>query len=113
MTVTYDITNSIGRIRLLIGDRTIATAHFTDEEITYFLTENGNVINLGAAAALEAWASDLAEGFDSERIGDYSYSRKSGSNKLDLAAKLRGNDANSPVMDWAEMDLENFGEIEL
>jgi hypothetical protein len=112
MTITYDLATNIGKVRLKIGDTSTTAAHFTDDEITYFLTEAGNVINLAAAASLEAWAASLSENAESERIGDYSYSKKSAQNKLDLAAKLREADSNTPVMDWAEFDLENMGEEE-
>jgi len=62
-------------------------------------------VNLAAAQALEAWAASLSDSMTSESIGDYSYSKKSVSNKLELAKTLRQNDDNNPVMTWAEMDL--------
>jgi hypothetical protein len=112
MTATYDLTTDIGKIRLLIGDKDVTPAtdaHFSDEELQVFLTDEGSV-NLAAAAALEAWAADLSENATNETIGDYSYSKKSVANKLDLAQKLRDKEANTPAFDWSEMDLTNYGE---
>ncbi|MBN1690447.1 MAG: hypothetical protein JW901_05460 [Dehalococcoidia bacterium] len=83
--------------------------HFTDEELQVFLTLEGSV-NLAAAAALEAWAASFSESATSETIGDYSYSKKSVQNKLELAQKLRDKENNTPAMGWSEMDLETFGE---
>ncbi|MDD5081774.1 MAG: hypothetical protein PHU08_00230 [Dehalococcoidales bacterium] len=105
MTTTYDITNSVGQVRLIISDTVIATAHFTDEEITYFLTANGNSVNLAAAQALEAWAASYAANADSEHIGDYAYAQTITKKMLDLAARLRETEATTPVLDWAEMTL--------
>lgn len=113
MTVTYSLNDNVGRVRLLISDKNTNAAVFTDEEITYFLTENGNNINLAAAAALESWAASYAANASSESIGDYSYSQKILDNMLKLAENLRTKDSNTPVMTYAEMDLEGMGEDEL
>jgi hypothetical protein len=107
MAITYDITTDVGKIRLLISDTSLTEAHFSDEELQVFLTMGGSV-NLGAAIALESWAANLSESMSSESIGDYSYSKKSVSNKLELAKTLRENEGNAPVMSWAEMDLEDM-----
>lgn len=104
MEDTYNLTNDIGKVRLLIGDTDIADTQFSDEEITAFLTMGGSV-NIAAALALESWAATLTDSALSEKIGDYAYSKKAAANKLDLAARLRGNEATIPVSDWAEMDL--------
>ena len=104
MTVTYDITTTVGKIRLIIGDTDITDAIFTDEELTYFYTTDGS-INLAAATALEAWAAKYATSAASEKIGDYAYTQKIMDNMLNLAAKLRETDASTPSFDWAEMDL--------
>ena len=71
MIATYDITTDVGKVRLLIGDKTITDPVFYDEEITVFLVNNGNSIYLSAAEALEAWASSYGANADSEKIGDY------------------------------------------
>jgi len=107
MTITYDITTDIGIIRLLIGDNDIVPptdAHFTDEELQVFLTLTGDVY-LAAAMALQAWAATLSASATSERIGDYSYTKKTVDNMLALAAQLTIASTSGPVMDWAEPDL--------
>lgn len=107
MVATYDLTTNIGRVRLLIHDTTIASAHFTDEEITAFLTMVSNSIYLAAAIALEAWAASLSESAVSEKIGDYAYTKKQAANKLALAERYikAEAEAETPALTWAEMNL--------
>lgn len=93
----------IEKIRLKIGDKTVPY-HFTDVELQSFLTDESSV-SLASAAALEAWASAYAANADSEKIGDYSYSQKIVDKMLSLAKSLRDREAETPVMEWAEMDL--------
>lgn len=114
MTVTYDLSTLTGKVRLLIGDKDVTNPVFTDEELTQFLTDAGSVVNLAAAAALEAWAASYSSNADSERIGDYAYTQKIVQNKLDTAKRLRDNDSTIPAMDWAEMALadDDIGEVE-
>jgi len=105
MTVTYDITTNVGKVRLVIGDTDITANIFTDEELTYFLTEHSSNINLAAADALEAWAAKYTAGPDSEKIGDYAYTQKAVDKMLALAAKLREKESETPAFEWSEMDL--------
>ncbi len=110
MTVTYDITTDVGKVRLMIGDNILTSYKFTNEEIGYFLSSNSNNINLAAADALEAWASAYATNADTERIGDYSYSQGIVKKMLDLAAKLREKDSSVPLFDIASMNLTGIVE---
>jgi len=108
MTWTYDITNDIGKVRLLISDTNIVpvtNAHFSDEELQYFLTANGDDVNLAAAMALEAWAASFSASVDSERIGDYSYTQSRVTKMLDVAARLRATATDVPAMAWAEINV--------
>ena len=107
--MSYDLTTNIGKVRLIIGDNT-AVEVFTDIEITYFLTVNGNNITLAAADALEAWMSKYATSPDSEKIGDYAYTQKIIQNMNKLQTELREKDASSPVLEIAEMDLSGLGD---
>lgn len=109
---TYNLSTDIGKVRLKISDKDIINPHFTDEEITAFLAESGNVINLAAAAALESWAASVSDTADSEKIGDYSYTKKQAQNMLELSKRLRDNDSNTPACDWAEMNLVDVGEAD-
>ena len=105
MTIVYDITNNVGKVRLIIGDTSTTNNVFTDDELTYFLNLYSSNINLAAADALEAWAAKYATNADSERIGDYSYSQKIVDKMLNLAKSLRDKESMTPALDWAEMDL--------
>ena len=89
-------------VQLLIG-ATVAAA-FTDAEILRFLDLGGSVF-MAAALALKAQAASLAEGLDSEKIGDYAYSKKVIDNYVKLAENFEARDAKTPAFDWAEMDL--------
>lgn len=107
-TWTYDTTTNIGRVRLLIGDTDIVPttdAQFSDEEITAFLAMASDSLRLAASLALESWASTVSGNMSSEKIGDYAYSKKEAENKLALAKKYREEDALTPYLTWAEMDL--------
>jgi len=105
MTVTYDITTNVGKVRLTIGDTDTTDNVFTDEELEYFLSVHSNSVNLASADALEAWAAKYATNADSEKIGDYSYTSKSVDKLTKLAGELRDKEFSTPIMEWAEMDL--------
>ena len=114
MTTTYDITTTVGQVRLIIGDTDVhpgSDAVFSDEELTYFYSIGGSV-TLGAAMAAEAWAAKYAVNATGETIGDYAYTSKAVDNLLALAKRLRdlADDSLTPAMDWAELDLINVTE---
>jgi len=107
MAFTYDLTTDIGKIRLNINDKvntSDAPAHFSDEELQVFLTAGGNT-NVGSALALEAWTAADFDAMDSEKIGDYQYTRGAVSKKLTLAKVYRDADASAPVLEFGTMDL--------
>jgi len=114
-TWTYDPTNDIGKVRLLIGDTDItptSDAHFTDEEIQAMLTLYGDVL-LAASYLLESWAASLSTTtLKSERIGDYSYSKDPVGDKIALAKKYRDEANSQPVSDIAEWDFAYEEETE-
>ena len=112
MTATYNVTTDIGKIRLMIADTSIITPHFSDEELAFFLSLYPGSYRLPAAQALEAWASAMSQTADSERIGDYSYTKKQVSNLLALATKLREDENTNPIVDWSSMDFTTYGDIE-
>jgi len=105
MSVTYDITTLVGKVRLIIGDTDITNNVFTDEEIEYFLGENDGNINLAAADTLEAWMAKYATSPDSEKIGDYAYTQKTIANMNKLRNELRTKVESTPYLTWSEMDL--------
>jgi len=110
MTFTYDVTDYIGQIRLIINDTTEATAHFSDEEIGAFYTLAGSSVNLAAARALESWAASLSRDKFMENIGrnDYMYQNKSVEWMLALADKLKEEESSTPAEDWAEFDFGDY-----
>jgi len=105
-TYTYSLATDIGKVRRLIGDTDITPttdAQFSDEEIQFFLDLGGSVL-MGAAKALEAWAATEANNLDSERIGDYQYTRGAVNKKLTLAKEYAKQDSELPYMTWSEPD---------
>lgn len=107
MAFTYDTTTDIGKIRLLINDKVNTYnnhAHYSDAEIQIFLDSAGSV-KLAAAEALETWAAALTDSTDSEKIGDYSYTKKLVANKLELATRYRTSESEAPVLEISSMDL--------
>lgn len=105
MSLAYDVTTDVGKVRLIIGD-TDATAYvFEDAEINYFLTDNSNNIALAAADALGAWMAKYATSPDSEKIGDYAYSQKIIAHMNKLMKELREKDASIPYQTYGEMNL--------
>ena len=99
----------IEKVRLKIG--TVISATYSDAQIQAFLDMEGSV-NLAAAAAIEAWAVSAITGMESEKIGDYSYTKKAIDNALLLAASLKKLEAETPSITWAEPDLMGVDEEE-
>lgn len=60
MTFTYDPLTTIGKVRMVIPDRTESDAFWIDEEIESLIIENDNNWRRAAANALEIMASDAA-----------------------------------------------------
>lgn len=58
MSATFDLTTSVGKVRLLIPDPDISSPLFTDEEIVTFLSLEKQGIFRAAALALETAASN-------------------------------------------------------
>jgi len=103
-------------VRLLISDNSEEARHFSDGQIQALLTLEGDVVLLAAARALESWAANLTEGLESEKVGDYGYTKKAASNKLTLATQYRESYRQSladaavaanitPALGWATLDL--------
>lgn len=60
MAFTFDVATDVGRVRLLIPDRTAAEPLFEDEEIETFLDLESDNVRRATALALETIASDQA-----------------------------------------------------
>ena len=97
----------IEKVRLLISDPAGVSQHFSDADIQAFLDMAGDSVFLAAAYALKAWASSLSELVDSERIGDYSYSKKQVDNKLKLAENYEKQEASTPALAIASFNFTN------
>lgn len=60
MKFSYNLSTSIGKVRLLVKDTNIQSPIFDDDEIQAFLTMENNIVKRAAALALETIASDEA-----------------------------------------------------
>lgn len=91
MTFTYsstDLSTTLARVRMLIGDTNSADAQLTDEEIDFFTDTYGNVF-FAAAAACDAVASRYARNV-SKTVGPLSLQFGDRQQQYrDLAARLR------------------------
>lgn len=113
MTFSYDLTTDVGKIRLLIPDRTTATAFFEDDELTAMLTLEGDV-RRAAALALETMASDEAYVQKVIKVLDLQTNGAATAKELrERAAALRAQAAEAelasdPGFDVAEMVVDDF-----
>jgi len=123
MASTYDLTTSIGQMRMLIPDRpangiyfTSEDNHlFTDEELTALLAMEDSVVKRGAALAIETVASDQVLLNKVIRLIDRATDGANASKALrDRAATLReqaeieAQTGSGPGFDWAEMVVDDF-----
>lgn len=89
MAFTYDLTTLVGKVRFEIGDTVEDEALFTDEEITYKLTEHGEVVLATAAALCDVLAVRFARDYDF-KWKDQEFKRSQRAKHFaDLGAQLR------------------------
>jgi hypothetical protein len=92
MPANYDLTTDVGKVRLLIPDRNIDDPVFQDEELQFFLDNNGSV-RYAAAAALEVAATDDVMTFKVMKSGSDSVDATKGAKLLlERATRLRSPD---------------------
>lgn len=115
MTFTYDLNTDIGKVRLAIGklETATATAHFSDEEVTQILADEGGVIKLAAARCMDSKADYIVEKKKVTTIGKYSINGAAMAAELRRgAAELRrqvdeGGYADGTAFDMATLDEES------
>ena len=61
MPFTYDVSTTLGRIRIEAADTVVSASKFDDDELLYFYSEEGNSIRKAAAHALEVQAQRYAQ----------------------------------------------------
>ena len=71
MTWSYDLqlTQTRDQLRLLIGDTTESSSQFQDEEIAFFLTQNGSALYLTASVLCQVLATRYSTQAD-KQVGD-------------------------------------------
>ncbi len=118
MTVTYDVTDDTGKLRLAISDidtttttglRSTWTILFTDEELAVFLTQSSSNIWLAASYALSSMAASRAMLAKVRKLGDFSEDLTKLADALRAQAKeYKALATEAPAAGWAEMALTNF-----
>ncbi len=119
MTVTYDITDNTGKLRLAIADidtttttgsRSDWTVLFTDEELAVFLSDAGSDISLAASFALMAIAASRSLLAKIKRLGDYEEDLTKMADAIRAQAKAyREQSENVPSGAAAEIGGTDFG----
>lgn len=116
--MSIDFSTDVGKVRLMIPDRDLDNAVFTDEEIDAFLSLEGDV-RRAAAMALETIASDKAATLGiTEFLGLKVDGTRASDAILKRAATLRTQAAETEsreggLFDIAEFGFEPFGTREL
>ena len=118
MTVTYDVANDTGKVRLAIADidtttttgtRSTWTVLFTDEEIGIFLAQASNNIWLAASYALSSMAASKAMLAKMKKMGDFSEDLTKLADSLRAQAKeYKKLATEAPAIGIAEMGLTDF-----
>jgi len=118
MTVTYDVADNTGKVRLAIADidlttitgtRDTWTVLFTDEEIAIFLAQASSNIWLAASYALNSVAASKAMLAKVRRLGDFSEDLTKLADSIRAQAKAYKEMATSePAGAFAEMGLTDF-----
>lgn len=86
---TYDLTTPVGQVRFEIGDTNLDEQLFSDEEITFKLTENADSVLATAAALCDILAIRFARDYDFKwKDGEFKRSQRADHFK-DLGAALR------------------------
>lgn len=108
--LTYDLTTSVGRVRLLIPDRDLTNAVYQDDELEAFLAIEGGNIHRAAALALETIAADTAATLRVTRVLGFIDvdGTRAADALLKRAAELRrqadaAESGAGGAFDWAEM----------
>ena len=105
MACTYDITTDRGKVRRLVNDTSTTSCTLSDAEIDAFLSMSSSDVLMAASYAAEALAATYMDSANSEKIGDYSYSKKTADNYIALAKKYKEESASTPYLTWSQFDL--------
>ncbi len=118
MTVTYDINDNTGKLRLAISDidtttttglRNTWTVLFTDEELGVLLSDASNDISMAASYALNAVAASRSLLAKVKRLGDYSEDLSKIADSLRAQSKAYADQAaNKPAGAVAETANTDF-----
>ena len=113
-TATYDLTSSVGQVRLLIMDTDTSDAVFSDAEISVFLALESDSVRLGAATALEAIASEKGRLAVFLRTLNYEKdSKETVKDILAIAQRLRDLEEDAPAYGVAEVAQTAFSVVDI
>ena len=117
MSFTYDLGTNLGKVRLLIRDTDTTDPErqlFQDNEISFFLSQNDQILRLAAADALEALAANAALLAKIQQIGGYKIdSTKMAEAIRKQATRYRELEEEVPAFGYAEQTLSVFSSWEI
>lgn len=70
MTATYDLSNPVGKMRLIIPDNDISSPMFSDEEISFFLEMSDNLYRAAALTLSSLAGKVFSNSYHSVRLAD-------------------------------------------
>jgi len=108
MSYTYDLSTSIGKVRLNIGDTNSACVVFTNEEIQAILTSSEDDENQATGKLLLIEANDAARLAKVKKAGNYS------EDTTKIAQQLRENAKawfERGIIPWDETMEQTFGSV--
>jgi len=109
MAKTYDITTSVGKVRLYTAETAITTTRYTDEEIELFISEASNDLYMAAALFWETKASYAANKAVQKSIGKLSVNKGvTAEYALKMAEMFREKAGSVPCAETAEMGVTDF-----
>ena len=95
-------------VRLKVGDNDASAQLLTDDEVDFFLDQNGDNLNLSAAEALESLAANVAQLAKRQETSEFQIERRSTSEYLTLAKQLRDEEKNKPATAVAQLNVSPF-----
>lgn len=107
MSFSYDVSTTVGKIRLWIQDSDSNNALFSDEDINAMLSMNDNDIRATAAALLFALASNKSLLAKAVSAGKYSEDNRSAAKELRETAQAILNGGNTPWDSVIEQTFES------
>lgn len=112
MAFTYDITNTIGKVRFLVGDNDSTNQILADAEIQFCIDQSYDSLLLAAALACESMASKVSANLTDIVLGSLRINETSKSEQLmAMADRFRDKESSLPAYAAVETNNDSFSEL--